>query len=62
MGEFPSNEEVIEAVQEWMRLLPENFCSQGICKQPEIWRQCIDKDGDCIEKRQHVNYFSSVIV
>ena len=47
---FCSNEEVIEAVREWVRQQPKNFVSEGIRKLPKRWRLCIVKEGDYVEK------------
>lgn len=47
---FQSNNDVIEAVQEWIRMQPKDFFQQGIKKLPDRWRKCIARQGDYVEK------------
>lgn len=47
---FGSNEDVKEAVYEWLRTRPKDFFSAGIQALPKRWRTCIEKHGDYTEK------------
>jgi hypothetical protein len=46
----PSDEEVKEAVQEWLAAQSKTFFSAGIQKLMERWNKCIEKHGDYFEK------------
>ena len=47
---FTSDEEVKEAVHEWLAAQPKTFFSEGIQKLLELWNKCIAMHGDYIEK------------
>jgi len=47
---FAADDEVKEAVQDWLRRQPQTFFSNGIKKLTDRWAKCIEKKGDCIEK------------
>ena len=47
---FTSDEEVEEAVHEWLAARPKTFFSEGIQKLLERWNKCIAKHGEYIEK------------
>jgi hypothetical protein len=49
---FSSDEEVIGAVQNWLKTQPENFLADGIKKKNllKCWNRCVEVDGDYLEK------------
>jgi hypothetical protein len=47
---FRSNEEVIQAVQEWLHQQPKDFFLSGTRKLPDRWHKCIANKGDYVEK------------
>jgi hypothetical protein len=49
---FRNNEEVIQAVQEWLHQQAKDFFLGGIRKLPDHWRKCIANKGDYVEKWQ----------
>jgi hypothetical protein len=49
-GRFSSNEKVIGMVQNWLKTKPRYFFPDGIKKLVEHWNQCIEVEGDYIEK------------
>jgi hypothetical protein len=48
--EFCSDEEVQQAVHEWLRRQPQEFFSRGIHTLCKRWRGCIEQNGDYVEK------------
>jgi hypothetical protein len=48
-GRFSFSEEVIDMVQNWLKTQPKNFFLT-IKKLLKCWNQCIEVEGDCIEK------------
>ena len=47
---FAADDEVKEAVHDWLRSNPQTFFSNGIKKLTDRWAKCIEKKGDYIEK------------
>jgi hypothetical protein len=47
---FHSDEEVQQAVHEWLHRQPQEFFSKGIHTLPKCWRACIERNGDYVEK------------
>ena len=47
---FRSDEEVQQAVQEWLRSQPKDFFSRGIHALPKRWNTCMIRNGDYVEK------------
>jgi len=47
---FAADDEVKEAVHDWLRTQPQTFFSNGIKKLTDHWAKCIEKTGDYIEK------------
>jgi histone-lysine N-methyltransferase SETMAR len=45
-----SDEEVQQAVHEWLRTRPQEFFSRGIHALPVRWRKCVEHQGDYVEK------------
>jgi histone-lysine N-methyltransferase SETMAR len=48
---FSSDEEVIVAVQNWLKTQPKNFFfSDGIKKLVKCWNRCVEVEGNYVEK------------
>jgi len=47
---FRSDEEVQQAVHEWLRSQPKYFFYRGIHALPKRWNTCIARTGDYVEK------------
>ena len=47
---FAANDEVKEAVHDWLRSQPQTFFSNNIKKLTDCWAKCIEIKGDFIEK------------
>ena len=47
---FADDDEVMEAVQSWLRATPKSFFLEGICKLVERWAKCVAKQGDYVKK------------
>ena len=47
---FHSNEDVISAVEEWFESHPKSYYAQGLLKVKERWQNCVDMQGDYVEK------------
>ena len=47
---FRSDEEVQQAVHEWLRSQPKDFFSRGIHALPKCWNTSMEHNGDYIEK------------
>jgi len=47
---FRSDEEVQQAVHEWLHSQPRDFFSRGIHALPKHWNTCMKRNGDHIEK------------
>jgi hypothetical protein len=45
-----SDEEVHQAVHEWLRTRPQEFFSRGIRALPVRWRKFVERQGDYVEK------------
>ena len=48
--QFAADDEVKEAVHDWLHSQPQTFFSSGIKKLTDRWAKCIEKKGDYIEK------------
>jgi hypothetical protein len=46
---FGSDEEVKEAVHDWLMQQPKDFFSRGIYAFEGRWRRCVERGGDYIE-------------
>jgi hypothetical protein len=46
---FRSDEEVQQAVHEWLRRQRQEFFSRGIHTLRKRWRACIERNGDYVE-------------
>jgi histone-lysine N-methyltransferase SETMAR len=49
-GRFSSDEDVIGAAQNWLKMQPKNFLSDGIKQFVKRWNRCIEVEGDYVEK------------
>jgi hypothetical protein len=47
---FRSEEDVQQAVHEWLRSQPKYFFSRGMHALPKRWNTCMEHNGDYIEK------------
>jgi hypothetical protein len=47
---FRSDEEVHQAVHEWLRTWPQEFFSRGIRALPVRWRKFVERQGDYVKK------------
>ena len=47
---FTSDQELKNAVHEWLGAQPKTLFSEGIKKLVQLWKKCIEKQGDCVEK------------
>jgi len=47
---FSSDEEVQQAVHEWLHSQPKYFFSRGIHALPKRWNTCMERNGDYAEK------------
>jgi len=45
-----ADDEVMEAVQSWLKATPKSFFLEGIRKLVDRWTKCVAKRGDCVEK------------
>jgi hypothetical protein len=50
---FRSDEEVRQAVHEWLRSQPQSLFSRGIHALPKRWNTCTVRNGDYVEKWSH---------
>ena len=47
---FADDDEVMEAVQSWLKATSKSFFLEGIRKLVDRWTKCVAKQGDYIEK------------
>ena len=47
---FADDDEVMEAVQSWLKSTPKSFFLEGIRKLVDRWTKCVAKQGDYVEK------------
>jgi histone-lysine N-methyltransferase SETMAR len=47
---FKSEEEVKDAVKEWLNVLAAEVCDEGIQKLVTRYDKCLNVGGDCVEK------------
>ena len=47
---FADDDEVMEAVQSWLKAMPKSFFLEGVRKLVDRWTKCVAKQGDCVEK------------
>jgi len=47
---FADDNEVMEAVQSWLKATLKSFFLEGICKFVDTWTKCVAKQGDYVEK------------
>jgi len=47
---FADDDEVMEAVQSWLKATTINFFLEGIRKLVDRWTKCVAKQGDYVEK------------
>ena len=49
-GQKFADDEVMEAVQSWLKATPKSFFLEGIHKLVDRWTKCVAKQGDYVEK------------
>jgi hypothetical protein len=47
---FADDDQVMEAVQSWLKAMPKRFFLEGIRKLVDRWTKCVAKQGDYVEK------------
>jgi len=47
---FADDNEVMEAVQRWLKAMPKSFFLEGIHKLVDRWTKCVVKQGAYVEK------------
>ena len=47
---FADDDEVMEAVQSWLKAKPKSFFLEGIRKLVDRWTNCVTKQGDYVDK------------
>ena len=47
---FADDDEVMKAVQSWLKATPKSFILEGIRKLVDRWTKCVAKQGDYVEK------------
>jgi hypothetical protein len=50
MNGIRSDENLQQAVHDWLRSQPKEFFSKGIHALPKRWNTCLERNGDYIEK------------
>jgi len=46
VSQFADDNEVMEAVQSWLKGTPKSFFLEGICKLVDRWTKCVAKQRD----------------
>ena len=49
VSQFADDNEVMEAVQSWLKATPKSFFLEGIRKLVDRWTKCVVKQGDYVE-------------
>ena len=49
-GQKFADDEVMEAVQSWLKATPKSFFLEGIRKLVDRWIKCVAKQGDYVKK------------
>ena len=57
---FRSDEEVQQAVHEWLHSQPKDIFSRGIHPLPKCWNTCMERSGDYVENYVIVYFMCSV--
>jgi hypothetical protein len=47
---FADDNEVMGAMQSWLKATPKSFFLEGICKLVDRWTKCVAKQGDYVKK------------
>jgi len=47
---FADDDEVMEAVQSWLKATPKRFFLEGIRKLVDRWTKCVAKQGNYVKK------------
>jgi hypothetical protein len=54
---FANDNEIMEAVQSWLKATPKSFFLEGIRKLVDRWTKCVAKQGGCVEKLDANNFY-----
>jgi len=54
--EFADDDEVMEAVQSWLKATPKSFFLEGISKLVERWTKCVAKQWGLCRKIRHKQF------
>jgi len=49
VSQFADDNQVMEAVQSWLKATPKSFFLEGIRKLVDRWTKCVAKQGDYVE-------------
>jgi len=49
-GQKFADDDIMEAVQSWLKAMPKSFFLEGIRKLVDRWTKCVAKQGDYVEK------------
>jgi hypothetical protein len=50
VSQFADDNEVMEALQSWLKATPKSVFLEGIRKLVDRWTKCVAKQGDCVKK------------
>ena len=56
-----ADDEVMEAVQSWLKATPKSFFLGGICKLVDRWTKCVVKQGDYVENKTQTISISTLV-
>jgi hypothetical protein len=54
---FADDNQVMEAVQSWLKATPKTFFIEGIHKLVERWTKYVVKQGDHVKKQDTINFY-----
>ena len=55
-GQKFADDEVMEAVQSWLKATPKSFFLEGIRKLVDRWTKCVVKQGELCQKIRHKKF------
>ena len=56
-GQKFADDEVMEAVQSWLKATPKSFFLEGIRKLVDRWTKCVAKQGYYVKKQDTKNFY-----
>jgi len=57
VSQFADDNEVMEAVQSWLKATPKSFLLEGIRKLVDRWNKCVVKQGNYVKKYETNNFY-----